>query len=154
VNAAPTSLTGLVVLEQGTGLFELLDANGDGRLSIRELRNAAKRLADLDLDGDGFIAKGEIPRQVHLTLTRGAPNFNFGRGGTAARLVTGREPQPVASTRGPLWFRKMDLNGDGDISPREWLGTPELFKLIDEDGDGLISVEEAERYERRRQKDK
>ncbi len=62
--------------------------------------------------------------------------------------------RPAAPPRGPLWFRKMDLNGDGDISPREWLGTPELFKQIDKDGDGLISVEEAERYERRRQREK
>ena len=51
------------------------------------------------------------------------------------------------STRGPAWFRKMDRNADGDVSPREWLGTEEEFRKIDTDGDGLISPEEAERYD-------
>jgi hypothetical protein len=41
----------------------------------------------------------------------------------------------------------MDRNGDGDISPKEWLGTEEDFRQIDTDGDGLISAEEARKYE-------
>jgi hypothetical protein len=39
----------------------------------------------------------------------------------------------------------MDVNGDGDVSEREWLGSMEDFRKIDTDGDGLISVEEAEK---------
>ena len=50
---------------------------------------------------------------------------------------------------GPLWFRRMDVNGDGDVSRREWLGSEEDFRRIDTDGDGLISLEEAEAYERK-----
>jgi hypothetical protein len=42
----------------------------------------------------------------------------------------------------------MDRNRDGDLSRREWLGTEEEFKKIDTDGDGLISAEEAEAYDR------
>jgi hypothetical protein len=41
----------------------------------------------------------------------------------------------------------MDVNGDGDVSRREFLGSEEAFRQLDTDGDGLISVEEAERYE-------
>jgi hypothetical protein len=48
---------------------------------------------------------------------------------------------------GPLWFRKMDRNHDGDVSRREFLGTDEQFRKIDRDGDGLISLEEANRAE-------
>ena len=46
----------------------------------------------------------------------------------------------------------MDRNADGDVSRREFLGTDEDFKRLDLDGDGLISVEEAERAERQRRK--
>ena len=51
--------------------------------------------------------------------------------------------------RGPAWFYKMDRNGDGDISPREFLGTEEEFRAIDTDGDGLISLEEAIAFDAR-----
>jgi hypothetical protein len=44
----------------------------------------------------------------------------------------------------------MDRNRDGDVSRKEWLGTDEEFRKIDTDGDGLISHEEAERYDKLR----
>jgi len=43
----------------------------------------------------------------------------------------------------------MDRNGDGDVSPTEWLGSKEDFDAIDTDKDGLISLEEAEAYDAR-----
>ena len=54
----------------------------------------------------------------------------------------------------PVWFRKMDKNNDGDISPREWLGTDEDFKAIDADGDGLISAAEAIAFETKKNQKK
>jgi hypothetical protein len=70
----------------------------------------------------------------------------------------GMNAPAVRPARGPLWFRKMDRNGDGDVSPREFLGSRDDFRRIDTDGDGLISAEEAERYDAAvralRQKDK
>jgi Ca2+-binding EF-hand superfamily protein len=129
----------------GQGLFQTLDANKDGQLSVRELRNAWKRLAPLDKDGDGHISRTEFPYQFLLNVSQGqffAPGpQNVVRGGMASQ---GSLPQ-----RGPLWFRKMDRNGDGDVSRLEWLGTKEEFDRIDTDGDGLISAEEAEAYDAR-----
>ncbi len=42
----------------------------------------------------------------------------------------------------------MDRNRDGDVSRKEWLGTEEEFRAIDTDGDGLISLQEAEAFDK------
>ncbi len=55
--------------------------------------------------------------------------------------------------KGPLWFRKMDRNGDGDVSRGEFLGTKAEFDAIDTDHDGLISLEEAEAFDKKMRKD-
>ncbi len=126
------------------GLFPLLDANQDGRLSIRELHPAWQRLVQHDRDGDGFLARHELPLQCQIVVNSGEPNYRAGQ-------LSGFLPPPgttVASAvprRGPLWFRKMDRNGDGDVSLREFLGSRDDFRRLDMDGDGLISLEEAQR---------
>jgi Ca2+-binding EF-hand superfamily protein len=126
----------LTVVDQGRSLFEVLDANGDGQLGLRELRSAWARLAPWALDGEAQIARTELLRQFQLVLSPGLPN----------RPAAGPpSAKTAAPSRGPLWFRKMDRNGDGDVSPREFLGSPEDFRRIDTDGDGLIDVQEAER---------
>jgi Ca2+-binding EF-hand superfamily protein len=134
----------LSIGENGQGLFELLDGNRDGRLGIRELRTAWDRLKVYDTDGDGCLSRNELPRRFQVNVGQGVAN-PLGRQVavplTPARRVVDRPvPQNQA---GPLWFRMMDRNGDGDVSRREWLGTKEEFDQIDKDGDGLISVEEA-----------
>jgi Ca2+-binding EF-hand superfamily protein len=118
----------LTIRPQARGWFELLDADGDGQLSVRELRAAWARLGGKTLSRPDFSAP-----TVSITLSAGVS-----------------APSPVPLTRkaisrlGPEWFQAMDRNGDGDISPAEWLGTKEEFKRLDSDGDGLISAAEAE----------
>ena len=53
----------------------------------------------------------------------------------------------AGSSAGPLWFRKMDRNRDGDVSRKEFLGSEAEFRKIDANGDGLISADEANRYD-------
>jgi Ca2+-binding EF-hand superfamily protein len=128
----------LTVTDRGRTLFELLDSNGDQQLGLRELRRARQLVPALDCDGDGRIAPDEIPRRYSLGI---------GRGPTAARrpiVVDGSSAQGVAPTRrGSTWFERMDRNGDGDVSPREFLGSRAQFQRFDRDGDGLIDSREA-----------
>jgi Ca2+-binding EF-hand superfamily protein len=130
----------LSVSDQGHSLFALLDADGDGRLSLRELRTGWTRLGPLARDRAGF-AREDIPRHVEVAL---------GQGQAASRNNMARRTENSA---GPLWFRKMDRNNDGDLSPNEFLGPEEEFRRLDADGDGLISAAEAQADDARRQKD-
>jgi Ca2+-binding EF-hand superfamily protein len=131
-----TSFTVVVIGDRGGCLFELLDANGDRHLSLRELRAAWPSVAAWDANKDGSLAREEVPRHLRVALCAGAP-------GRAGDDEAPSRPRPAAKAAGPRWFRRMDVNGDGDISRREWLGSEEDFRRIDTDGDGLISVEEA-----------
>jgi Ca2+-binding EF-hand superfamily protein len=149
--AGASAITYLKVTDQGRGLFELLDANGDNRLSVRELRTGWSRLAPWDRNSDGLLAENEVPRQFQLVVDQGEVTYPFQAAffGAYSRAM---RPQP--GPRGPVWFRKMDRNNDGDVSFREWLGTEEEFRRIDTDGDGLISAEEAEKADAALKKDK
>jgi len=141
---APTSTLLLTVQDHGRALFQLLDVNRDGRLSLRELRTAWERLAPLDKNGDGVITAKEITRQFHISASVGLPGGRFvlATPGGVGRMA----PTPTTMV-GPLWFRKMDRHGIGDVSFRNFLGTRADFDRIDTDGDGLISAEEAIRFD-------
>jgi Ca2+-binding EF-hand superfamily protein len=132
-------LATLSVTDEGRNLFTLFDADGDNRLSIRELRTGWTRLEPLAARGQG-LARNDIPRRLSVVLDPNNGRFVGRRTGMARN----------GGSSGPVWFRKMDRNNDGDVSVREFLGTPEQFRRFDTDGDGLISPAEARRAETKR----
>jgi Ca2+-binding EF-hand superfamily protein len=136
----------LVLRDQSRGLFDLLDSNRDGKLGVREINQAPKLLARWDRQGKGYLDTKDIPPSYQLTLRRGSARPG---GINEEELILeryfGGGGEEVSSQRGPAWFRKMDRNRDGDVSRKEFLFSDELFRKIDTDGDGLISLEEAEK---------
>jgi Ca2+-binding EF-hand superfamily protein len=135
--------------DKARGLFELADTDGDGRLSLRELRNMVKLLEKLDTNGDGVLTWDELPRHYRAEFGPGSGGGSDWDGrvllASSFRVYQNGSMALPVRTAGPLWFRKMDRNQDGDVSRREFLGTDEEFRRIDTDGDGLISAEEATR---------
>jgi Ca2+-binding EF-hand superfamily protein len=129
-------------------LFQLLDENKDGRLGVRELRTAWTRLRSLEPPGsEEVVTRAAILPAVSLRLSR-----NLDRGFVNQQVnFPNQNPVPV-SAKGPVWFRKMDRNGDGDVSRIEFLGTKAEFDAIDADKDNLVSVEEAEAWDKRMRK--
>jgi Ca2+-binding EF-hand superfamily protein len=141
--AAAATRISLEVTDDGQQLLELIDKDRDNRLTLRELRAAADLLEKSDSDHDGSIAGAEIPRRLRLELTRGTAASNA-RQVIAFGGVRQQPARPNANPAGPTWFRRMDRNHDGDLSPREFLGPRDDFDRLDANHDGLIDAKEAE----------
>lgn len=117
----------------GSPLFSELDDTGDKRLSLRENHRVAERIKKHDQNGDGMISFDEAPVILTVAITRGADSYSY-------------QPEiPIAGQRVklPVWFNRMDRNGDGDLTLREWLGRKEQFDTFDLNGDGVIEPSEA-----------
>ncbi|MGF1582962.1 MAG: hypothetical protein ACFCD0_26885 [Gemmataceae bacterium] len=122
---------------EGRKLFTVIDGNRDGRLTMRELLSAWDDLKTLDFDKDEQISEQEFPKEFTVYVSQG-------------RIYSTNNPytpRPVSRTsyrgNGPLWFQRMDTNGDGDVSAREFLGDRGIFDRLDADKDGLIDAIEA-----------
>lgn len=121
---------------RGDPLFGFVDRNSDDQLDPLELDAAAARLTELDTDSDNSVVVGDLPESLIFGLARG----NIENPDELFRPP----PPPMHSASGdvPRWFAAMDQNGDGSLSPREFLGEADYFKRLDQNGDGRIELRE------------
>lgn len=134
--------------DTGQGFFQMMDSNGDGRISIRELRTIDQSLRE-NANGPGeTIIPGDSGRHYHVEFVRGSYQL-FGEPERMVAQGTTFIERPAV---GPVWFQRMDRNSDGDLTyisetsyGAEFLGPREAFHRLDADGDGLIDAKEAER---------
>ena len=138
-NASAAARLRLEVIDRGQDLFSVVDANGDGLLTPRELAEAVALVDTEDRNGDGLLSGMEIPARWSLNVARGSSRQVDAR---PVRLRV-RAKQLAAGEAGPVWFRKMDRNHDGDVSASEYLGTAADFSAADKNADGLIDAAEA-----------
>jgi Ca2+-binding EF-hand superfamily protein len=115
--------------------FLFLDEDEDGRLTIREIKSSASRLAMLDVNGDDQIQTAEFPVPIAFEIVRGTPVAQI----PPVVSQTSNDNEP----RG--WFEATDVNGDGEVSRLEFLGPIAAFESLDQDQDGFISKTEAAR---------
>jgi Ca2+-binding EF-hand superfamily protein len=141
VQAEPKATTAWVNLyDTGRGFFESLDTNGDGRISMREMNSAGKSLKSMARKSGEKLSADDPARNFHIEFVRGS----YAMFGPADQMITQSAPSfEQREAIGPIWFRRMDRNNDGDLTWNEFLGPRDVFHRIDKDGDGLIDPQEA-----------
>jgi Ca2+-binding EF-hand superfamily protein len=98
-------------------MFDRLDANGDGKLSLQELPEPARQrfrdiLQQAGKGEDAALTKEEVAR--------------------IATQLGNRPPGP------PVFFAKLDQNRDGSLSKEELARAPEMFAELDANSDGRL----------------
>lgn len=108
----------------GPPLLRVLDTNGDGELSSREIDRAPKQLRKLDTNRDGRVTTDEISPITNVPPL-GQPQVQKKRGNMFDELF------------------KSDTDGDNMLSQEE-LGErfAPMFAQVDENRDGYVSKEE------------
>ncbi len=135
----PASTTCQVtLLDNGNGFFQILDANADGRISIRELRECESELLKV-ADPEAEINPSRLTKSYRIEIQRGGVSL-FGRVDRPSAETPEAFLKPPS---GPIWFQRMDRNGDGDLTWDEFLGPREVFHQLDTDQDDLIDELEA-----------
>jgi hypothetical protein len=110
-------------------LFEKIDANKDGKVTLAEAKAAEKtRFAAIDADKDGRLTTQEL--EAHRASMHGDKPANPER----AHKHKGR---------GAKIFAKVDANGDGAIDATESAAKAEkMFARMDDNGDGVVTKDE------------
>lgn len=132
----PSAQCYITVTDQGRALYAVLDSNNNQSLCLREVLELLKSFDKHDRNKDAALERTELLRQFRIATSIG------NSGGNIRTINAGTSS---AAGRSPGWFQKMDRNKDGDVSVREFFGTPEEFAAFDVDHDGLISAAEAKK---------
>jgi len=126
--------------DRRTGKRALLDVHGAG------CQRSDPKAGDASRYPYGRGPQGDVLRiRNHVLCVRGG-TAKVQTEGPALRVVTGRRPPEAhGPERGghPDFVSRLDRDGDGAVSAKEFDGPARHFKHLDKNGDGKISKDEA-----------
>lgn len=125
-------------------LFKLLDVNTDRRLSQREFVDGYREMLKNDANQDGRLSPKELESRYKVSIELARTSLFEQASQNRMATANATSPRLEQSTDGPEWFRRMDVNRDGDVSRREFLGPASQFDDLDINGDGFLGANEAE----------
>jgi hypothetical protein len=124
-------------------MFNAIDADGDGAITMRELRKAVVALKQFDTDKDGKITLAEVVAQSG-SATEAGGQFGFRGQGFGGDNNVG-DPRPG----GPNMMQ-FDRNGDGQLSPEEVPTQMRgMLRGTDQNGDGKLDAQELQAIQQR-----
>jgi Ca2+-binding EF-hand superfamily protein len=125
-------------------LFQVLDLNLDRRLSHREFVDGYREMLKHDGNRDGRLSPKEMESRYKVTIELARTSLFEMAAANRMANANATSPRLEQSTEGPEWFRRMDVNRDGDVSRREFLGPVSQFDELDANADGFLGASEAE----------
>lgn len=127
-------------------MFNAIDADGDGSITMRELRKAVVALKKLDANKDGKITLAET------MLAQSGSNGSAAPGGFRGQTGFGNGPNGFSGDPRPTGPNMMqfDRNGDGQLSadevPTQLRG---MLRGSDQNGDGKLDAQELQTISQR-----
>jgi hypothetical protein len=123
-------------------LAAALDTDRDGTISKAEIGAASAALETIDTNGDGRLTIDEIRPSARPGGGRGA------RGAASAPPRADAGPGRAGRGGGPV-LRALDADGNGALSGAELSRATEALKALDANADGQVSVDELRPERRR-----
>ena len=120
-------------------IFEELDANGDGGVTLEELESAGEaRFAEADADGNGSLSREELIAQGEARIERGVDRMLERADADGDGALTQEEIADARQgRRGPdpaRMFSRMDADNDGTVTEAEF--DDAISRLIERRGFG------------------
>jgi Ca2+-binding EF-hand superfamily protein len=148
----PTDVNG-----EADKVFRVLDKNLDGELDREELTTALKdERARVESDGNGRISKIEYRAYFQRKVEAKVKVLAAKEADAAPKPDEKAKGKPAAKPANALpdWFATLDTDNDKQISLYEWRagGRPiALFQEMDLNGDGLLTPEEYLRWVKKKE---
>jgi Ca2+-binding EF-hand superfamily protein len=127
--AAPLGGRALAHGHEGDHMFQKMDANADGKISVDEHAAAAKTMFEtMDANKDGKVTAAEMEAAHEKIVGKAAAGKDKGKQMSAAEKL-----------------KVVDTNGDGALSAEEHLaGSKAMFDKMDGNHDGFLTKPELE----------